>query len=91
MYTPLELNRIKWQCRRGMKELDLMVQNFFDQHFLDLKEEDQKIFVELLNETDLNLFRWLLKKEEPTNEHFKHIVAIMLDLYDQEFSVENSQ
>lgn len=87
MYTSLELNRIKWQCRRGMKELDLMVQTFFDDDFLSLSEEDQKIFVRLLDESDLNLFRWLLKGETPATDEFKHIINIMIDAYNSKHSV----
>ncbi len=83
MYTELELNRIKWQCRRGMKELDLMVQTFFDNEFLTLSDDDQKIFVKLLDESDLNLFRWLLRGETPATDDFKHIIDIMVESHDK--------
>ena len=83
MYTELELNRIKWQCRRGMKELDLMVQTFFDNEFLTLSDDDQKIFVKLLDESDLNLFRWLLRGEAPATDDFKHIIDIMVEAHDK--------
>ena len=83
MYTELELNRIKWQCRRGMKELDLMVQTFFDNEFLKLSDDDQKIFVKLLDESDLNLFRWLLRGETPATDDFKHIIDIMVEAHDK--------
>ena len=83
MYTELELTRIKWQCRRGMKELDLMVQTFFDNEFLKLSDDDQKIFVKLLDESDLNLFRWLLRGETPATDDFKHIIDIMVEAHNK--------
>jgi antitoxin CptB len=69
-----------------MKELDLMVQTFFDDDFLSLSEEEQKIFVRLLDESDLNLFRWLLKGETPATDEFKHIINIMIDAYNSKHS-----
>ena len=49
-------------------------------------EEDQKIFVRLLDESDLNLFRWLLKGETPATDEFKHIINIMIDAYNSKHS-----
>lgn len=81
MYNELQLNRIKWQCRRGMKELDLFVETFFEKEFMNLNENDQKVFVSLLEETDLNLFRWLLRGETPTNPDFQRMISLMIESY----------
>lgn len=54
--------RLRWACRRGMLELDLLLGNFLEEAFLDLSEEDQAIFTRLLSENDQDLFMWLTGK-----------------------------
>lgn len=56
----LQLQRIRWQCRRGMLELDVLLQKFFDQHYQQLSPIDQINFEKLLTSADQDLYRWLL-------------------------------
>ncbi len=81
MYTEKELNHLRWECRRGMRELDLIVEPFFEQDFLNQSEDVQKIFIELLKESDLMLFRWLLRGEVPENKNYVRLIDIMLDCH----------
>ena len=46
-------NRLKWKCRRGLLELDLVFQEFVERH---LKEKDVKAFNELLELEDNDLW-----------------------------------
>lgn len=59
--------RLRWQCRRGMLELDVLLGNFLEQAYVKLNAEDQALFVELLACTDQDLFMWLTGKEVPTD------------------------
>ena len=54
MYTTEEKARIKWACRRGMLELDVVIMPFFEECFEELKDNEQRDFVSLL-ECDLSL------------------------------------
>ncbi len=80
-YTSQELNRIRWQCRRGMKELDLLIEQFFEDSFNALTAEQQKTFVRMLEESDLSLFRWLLRGESPSDPSFAELIEIMRSRY----------
>ena len=61
-----ELNRIRWHCtRRGMLELDTLLGNFFDHHFLQLSDHEQQLFVALLEQPDPVLYDWLLGHSDP--------------------------
>lgn len=53
-------SRIRWACRRGMLELDVLLMPFFDACFDDLPSEDQSVFVRLLDCDDPDLFKWLM-------------------------------
>lgn len=67
-------NQIRWQCRRGMLELDLILLKFFDGCFAELKEADKQLFIELLQETDQTLYQWLIKKTESVAIRFEELI-----------------
>lgn len=60
MYTPEEKARIKWACRRGMLELDVVIMPFFEERFDSLTEKEQQNFVSLLECDDPDLFTWIM-------------------------------
>ena len=49
----LSQHRLKWKCRRGLLELDLVLQDFLERH---LQEEDVKALNELLDLEDNDLW-----------------------------------
>ncbi len=63
-------SRLRWACRRGMLELDVLLGNFLEEVYTNLTEEEQFIFVQLLSENDQDLFLWLTGKEPPNHSDF---------------------
>lgn len=49
---PEVLQRVRWRCRRGLLELDLIFRRFVDTHYAGLTEEERQIFDELLDMPD---------------------------------------
>jgi antitoxin CptB len=47
-----ELAQLKWQCRRGTKELDLMLKKYLETEYLVADEREKVLFVELLRLED---------------------------------------
>ena len=74
MHSDPEYNRLRWQCRRGMLELDLLLLDFLEQHYLRLNETLQKDFVVLLNYPDQSLQRWLIGDEDEVDVAMQGIV-----------------
>ncbi len=60
-----KFGRIRWKCRRGMLELDMMLLPFFDKHFQQLSDKDKVDFEKLLDEQDPTIHRWLMNLEKP--------------------------
>ena len=60
--------KLRWSCRRGMLELDVLLGNFLEEAYVTLSEQDQTTFVNLLDENDQDLFTWLTGKEKPENQ-----------------------
>jgi succinate dehydrogenase flavin-adding protein (antitoxin of CptAB toxin-antitoxin module) len=55
--------RIRWACRRGMLELDILLLGFYDGTYADLPEPLQQQFLTLLESADQDLNKWLLSYE----------------------------
>ena len=55
-----ELNRLRWQCRRGMLDLDLLLLEFLESRYGQLDETSRQAFVALLEYPDQTLQRWLI-------------------------------
>jgi len=59
-----DMDRIRWQCRRGLLEMDLILQRFLAEDFDSLTPEDLTLFKELLGEVDTVLLAWVMGQEE---------------------------
>jgi antitoxin CptB len=70
-------DRIKWQCRRGLLELDLLLDRFV-LHRLDTLDADQvEVFRELLEYEDNDLLDLLMGRAEPVNERLNGVLALL--------------
>lgn len=61
--TPEKIARLRWQCRRGMLELDLLLLPFVENQYSNLTLDEQQTFEELLTYTDQELYHWLIGHE----------------------------
>jgi antitoxin CptB len=59
MNTDTEIN-YHWQCRRGMLELDILLNNFVDKKINDLTKKQKQTFELLLSYPDQTLLDLLL-------------------------------
>lgn len=62
--------RLRWACRRGMLELDVLLGNFLEEAYPSLSLDDQQNFIDLLSCQDQDLFLWLTGKLQAPD--FKH-------------------
>jgi len=53
------LRALRWQCRRGMKELDLLLVRWLDAHFIAASASERHNFERLLQAEDDQLWSWL--------------------------------
>lgn len=78
-----DLSRLKWRCRRGLLELDLLFNRFVDDRYLSLDADMQQAFWSLLNETDHSILAWIQGTESCPSPKLKHIIRIIIQ------SIEN--
>lgn len=69
-----ELRRLRWRCRRGMLELDLVLQDFLDRQYAMLSANERAAFQRLLSLPDTALISYVHGTEEADSEELKNIV-----------------
>ena len=57
-----QINRLRWKCRRGMRELDLLFKEFSETEMLELSNDEVRIFINVLNYDDQTLYDFIFKK-----------------------------
>jgi antitoxin CptB len=64
-----ELERVRWRCRRGLLELDIVLGRFIEQRYPTLDDRQRVVFDELLDLPDNDLWDLIAGKKEPTQAH----------------------
>ena len=73
-----ELNRMRWASRRGMLELDLVLEPFVNQCYAQLEPAERQRFQQLMLCQDQELFGWFLRRETPEDPELASIVDRIL-------------
>lgn len=63
MDDEIELKRLRWRCRRGMRELDHLFGRYLDREWGRASESERVIFLRLLDCEDDKLWRWFMGYE----------------------------
>ncbi|RUO79470.1 succinate dehydrogenase assembly factor 2 [Pseudidiomarina taiwanensis] len=71
-------NRLKWACRRGMLELDVLFAPFVDEAYDDLSEQQQDVFRRLLTCDDPDLFAWFMGHQRCEDDELRGMVEYIL-------------
>lgn len=70
-----EFARLRWRCRRGLLELDLLLRRFVEHHYNDLSDAERRVFDRLLALADAELLALLQGENEPTDPELAQLVA----------------
>ena len=78
MISKDEINRMRWAARRGMLELDLVLEPFVSTRYEELDEAGRARFQQLMGCEDQDLYAWLLQRQGPEDEELATIVTEIL-------------
>ena len=73
----MQKNRLLWASRRGMLELDLLLQPFVENDYDNLSDDYKAQFHLFLELEDQQLFQWLIHKEPASDINMQRIVDII--------------
>ncbi len=69
------LSRLRWRCRRGMKELDILLERYLARDYATATTPEQAAFQALLELPDPELHAYLMGRETPTDGVEARVVA----------------
>jgi len=68
-----DINKTKWKCRRGLRELDLLFRRYIEEKLDFLSKEEFEMFNSILDLEDQALYDFIFKNESlnsPEKESF---------------------
>lgn len=69
---------LRWSCRRGMLELDVLLKTFLEEVYPVLTPRHQALFVKLLKSSDQDLFEWFMRKKLPEDPDILFMIEKIL-------------
>lgn len=73
-----EFERARWRCRRGLLELDIILQRFMDRHYAELDEQGLAQFERLLDLPDNDLWDLIAKRQANVDENVQQVLKLSL-------------
>jgi len=69
------MERLRWHCRRGLLELDVVLKNFLDHGYATLTPAERDAFDRLLEVPDNILWTYIQGSENPTENELRQIIS----------------
>jgi antitoxin CptB len=78
MLAAKQQERLRWRCRRGMLELDLLLTRFLTEKIDTLDELQAQLLDRLLTYPDQDLFDWLMARKQCDDPSLKPMLELIL-------------
>ncbi len=72
-----ELERARWRCRRGLLELDIVLQRFMDKHYPQLSETELQQLATLLDLSDNDLWDMITTRKELEDASLRPVLRLL--------------
>ena len=71
--------RLRWRCRRGMRELDTLLLDYVDSVYPGAADHEQAAFRRLLTTPDPDILSLLTGRSQTDDEHLAHVIQRLLN------------
>lgn len=72
-------NRLAWRCRRGMRELDVLLSGYLTRRYPDAAPDERQRFEDLLEDSDERLWRYFYQNQAPEDAGLAALVEQIRD------------
>jgi len=72
-----EIDRVRWHCRRGLLELDLVLNDFLEKHYQGLTPDQKVSLTRLLNLPDNDLWDLVIGRARIEDAGCAEIVGML--------------
>lgn len=76
----IELRRLRWRCRRGMRELDQLMLRYLERRWPEADAAERAVFERLMATEDDRLWRWFMGREAVDEKDLHGMVERILAL-----------
>lgn len=76
-----ELNKLRWRCRRGCLELDVLLLKYLDRVYSKSTEKQKQAFLILLDLEDTQLLAYLMTDCLPADKSLANIIISIRSLF----------
>jgi antitoxin CptB len=73
-----EESRLRWQCRRGMRELDELLIRYLESRYPTADEDEKSAFRAVLELPDPELNGYLLQRQTPSSKPIAGVIKHIL-------------
>ena len=70
-----EVARLRWRCRRGMRELDVVLLRYLEEDYPRASPADRAAFAQILELQDPEIFGYLVGRQAPVEASLGNVVA----------------
>ena len=74
-----ELGRLRWRCRRGMRELDELLRRYVDERYAASSSAHQEAFRELLDAPDPLIHAYCLGLQAPPTPVLAALIGLITE------------
>ena len=71
---------LRWRCRRGMRELDQLMQRYLEQRWPLADDTERSVFLRLLDCEDDKLWQWCMGLDRPDDAELHDLVQRIIEL-----------
>jgi len=82
-FTPEFLNKLRWRCRRGMQELDLLMLAYLETRFEAAEPPLQQAFLDILAMQDPDIFHLLTGRKTSDDPNVQAVIEVLLTLHNK--------
>jgi len=79
--TPEFLHKLRWRCRRGMQELDLLLLAYLDTEFEQAPQDVQQGFLDVLGMQDPDIFHLLTGRSKTDDPNIQTVIDCLLEIH----------
>jgi len=74
-----EISRLRWRCRRGMRELDMLLLGYVENRYVDAVPAEQEAFRRLLTTPDPDILALLTGRAVADDEYLAYVIERLLE------------
>jgi antitoxin CptB len=75
----MRISEVRWKCRKGIREIDILLSKYMEEIYQDLTDEQQKIFIEFIQQDTYEILD-ILVNDKSFDTKFTNLIDALKSL-----------